>query len=146
MVRDHSVGFIVRSMWDNYGPGFPARSRVLPNKSSEFVTGPPAGSDNGAAVHRLDRTANGYAGVGTDGHECPGGHTSRGTDRSGCSPTPCTITVIAAAGSPLEVIGPGSLDRVIPQPYDWVRDDCTGRLFAADPVTHEELPTTQLGL
>ena len=67
------------------------------------------------------------------------------TSPIGVTPTRCSTTLITPAGTPMEIIGPGSLDRVVPQPYDWVRDDCTGEQFPVDPVTHEPLPTTQVG-
>lgn len=58
--------------------------------------------------------------------------------------THCSVTVIASAGQPFHVIGPGSFDGDIPAPGDYVRDNCTGGVFFRDPTTGAEVPSTQI--
>ena len=66
-------------------------------------------------------------------------------DAAAPEPTRCSATLITAAGAPFHVIGPGSEERDIPSPGDYVRDDCTGEVYFRDPVTHAETPSTQVG-
>lgn len=56
------------------------------------------------------------------------------------APTPCATEVVARAGSLVHVVGPGSSDQYVVQPFDTVRDACTGAQFDVDPRTNDRLP------